>query len=111
MANSNRSVRAEYWQGVLEQFRQSDLSAPVFCKEKGIPIASFYQWRRRLQVSHVSSTNAIVPVKIIPVQFSSNTSTRLVQIITPSGFSLRIDPAMSADALAQLLRTIESSTE
>ena len=54
MANSNRSVRAEYWQGVLEQFWQSDLSAPVFCKEKGIPI------------------------------------------VTPSGFSLRIDSAMSA---------------
>ena len=38
----------EQWQALVDQQRDSGLSAPQFCKQEGIGYASFCNWRKRL---------------------------------------------------------------
>lgn len=38
----------EQWQGLVDQQRDSGLSAMQFCKQQGIGYASFCNWRKRL---------------------------------------------------------------
>lgn len=38
----------EQWQALVDQQRDSGLSAPQFCKQENIGYASFCNWRKRL---------------------------------------------------------------
>lgn len=38
----------EQWQALVDQQRDSGLSAPQFCKQESIGYASFCHWRKRL---------------------------------------------------------------
>lgn len=38
----------EQWQALIDQQRNSGLSAPQFCKQENIGYASFCNWRKRL---------------------------------------------------------------
>lgn len=110
MANSRGSAKAEYWQQMLSDHRQSGMTVKAFCAEKKISCPSFYQWKQRLQSKPVDpANNSIVPVKLIPMQSCTAASNRFVQILTPGGFSIRVDSSMRAEDLAELLRAIESS--
>lgn len=108
MASSVRSVKAEYWQGILDQFQQSGQTVQAFCTKKGLSIPSFYQWRRRLRGGDTTATG-LVPVKLLPA--TPRDAAVPIQIMTPNGFSLRVDSSIPTAALARLLRTVASSTE
>jgi len=41
----------EQWQALVDQQRDSGLSAPQFCKQEKVGYASFCNWRKRLSVS------------------------------------------------------------
>lgn len=107
MSESVRSERAEYWQGILDQFQHSGQTVPVFCTEKGVSVASFYQWRRRLQGNGECSKQSLVPVNLLPAIRLGGAVP--VQIVTPQGFVVRVDSTISAESLSELLRSIESS--
>jgi len=47
-ANSNNGDRAAYWQAVVDEQKNSGLSIPRFCEERGVVLSQFYYWRRRL---------------------------------------------------------------
>lgn len=103
------SSRAEYWRGLLEEFSQSGLTVQAFCTAKGVSVPSYYQWKRKLRGPEVESSQAIVPVRLIasPARIVASH----VQIVTPSGFVLRVDASVSPESLTQLLRCLESSIE
>ena len=44
----NKRRTPEQWQALVDQQRDSGLSAMQFCKQQGIGYASFCNWRRRL---------------------------------------------------------------
>ena len=46
----------EQWQGLVDQQRDSGLSAMQFCKQQGIGYASFCNWRKRLSEGPVSAS-------------------------------------------------------
>jgi hypothetical protein len=108
MASSVRSVKAEYWQGILDQFQQSGQKVQAFCTEKGLSVPSFYQWKRRLRRGD-GAAPGIVPVKFLPAP--PRAVAGAIQIVTPDGFVVRVDSSIPPEALAQLLRTVASSTE
>jgi len=45
---SGREARVARWRGLLEEFSHGDLSARVFCLERGVGYLRFRYWRRRL---------------------------------------------------------------
>jgi putative transposase len=48
----HRRTRNE-WQSLVQEQFDSGQSAKTFCTERGIGVASFYQWRKRLGSSEV----------------------------------------------------------
>ena len=39
--------RINYWKGIIEKYRESDLSVAEFCKEHNINSRQLYYWRKR----------------------------------------------------------------
>ena len=112
MISSNRTSRSEFWRQLLEEHRQCGLSVKAFCAGKNVSVPSFYQWKHKLQsASAASIRNSIVPVKLVSVEQTSPVPVCSVQIFTPSGFSVRVDSAMSREALTGLLSAIEASVQ
>lgn len=54
MRNYTRRT-ADQWQTVVNEQRESGLSAPRFCEHHNIGYASFCQWRKRLAEPNPSS--------------------------------------------------------
>lgn len=109
MESSNRSSRVEFWQDVLKQFVDSKLSVVDFCSQKGLSVPSFYQWKRKLlPVDKSPPVSAMVPVRIIPSNPAP--APQPVQIMTPSGFTIRFDSSMPSTRLAQLIAAIETGS-
>jgi len=44
--------RIDYWKGIIEKYRESDLSVAEFWKEHNISTGRFYHWRRRFSNEH-----------------------------------------------------------
>ena len=109
MASSVRSAKAEYWQGIVDQFQQSGQTVQAFCTEKGLSVPSFYQWRRRLRDGDAATASGIVPVKLLPA--ASNDLAESIQIVTPNGFVVRVSSSLPTETLARFLRTVTSSTD
>lgn len=101
------SAKSEYWQGLLDQFQQSGQTVQTFCTEKGVSVPSFYQWKRRLR-GEVAASSGIVPVRFLPEPRRAASDS--IQIVTPNGFVVRVDSSMSAESLAQLLRTVAAAS-
>ncbi len=58
MKSSSRSRHsAEYWQKIIAEFQQSELSGAKFCKLHNIAYASFCQWRQKLNHSSSEKMN------------------------------------------------------
>ena len=109
MESSKRSARAEFWQQALQQFTESKLSATDFCSQKGLSVQSFYQWKRKLlSADGPPSVNAMVPVRIIPSCPAS--VPQPIQIMTPSGFAIRVDSSMPSNQVAKLIAAIEAAS-
>ena len=110
MESSKRSSRVEFWQDVLKQFVDSKLSVIDFCSQKGLSVPSFYQWKRKLlpPPAKTPPVSAMVPVRIIPS--NPTPSPQPIQIMTPSGFTIRIDSSMHSTQLTQLIAAIEAGS-
>ena len=116
MDRLNRSAKAEYWQQLLNEQTASGLTACAFCIEKVLAVQSFYQWKRKLlqpsrpkgnPVLVKPAVQSLVPVRIVA---SAPKPTSLpIQIVTPSGFSVRVDSSMSPSEIAHLVASIEVS--
>ncbi len=91
----------EQWQVIVDEFQQSGLSAPQFCKEHAVQYASFVKWRRRL--NPVQRKNS----KLIAVSKQKVTAdTRQHALIVcqlPSGHRLQWDTTVSPHYIAQLI--------
>ncbi|MFN9413887.1 MAG: IS66 family insertion sequence element accessory protein TnpA [Pirellula sp.] len=116
MDRLNRSAKAGVWQLLLNEQAASGLTARAFCIQKGLAVQSFYQWKRKLlqpigprdnPVLVKPSVQSLVPVRIVA---SAPKPTSLpIQIVTPSGFSVRVDSSMSPSEIAHLVASIEVS--
>jgi hypothetical protein len=116
MDRLNRSAKAEYWQQLLNEQAASGLAASAFCIQKGLAVQSFYQWKRKLlqpirpKDNHVlvkPAVQSLVPVRIVPS--NPRPASLPIQIVTPSGFSVRVDSSMSPTEIAHLVASIEAS--
>jgi hypothetical protein len=77
-----------FGKNVLQQFAESKLSAVDFCSQRGLAVQSFYQWKRKLlPIDKPPPVSAVVSVRIIPA--FPKPSPHAIQIITPSGFTIR----------------------
>jgi transposase-like protein len=97
MANRCQPAKRQAWRERLERFTRADMTVAEFCAEEGVSVASFYQWRRKLE----SDSQAHVPApKFVPLELpaaSPATSTTVMQVDLPGGVRVRFEVTGSQD--------------
>ncbi len=120
MANKNRSAeKAAFWRLAVTEFERSGLTVRAFCVREGLAEPSFYAWRRTLQKrrapqSQTADAPELVPVKVIESSGSPancDAPSRLLEIVTPTGFTLRFPPEIERQQLGALLSAIAGCKE
>ena len=106
----SRAERARYWREVMEEHSRSGLAVPAFCKERGISVPSFYQWRRKLQPAAEPAAATLIPVKLVSSAGQQPAGRGCIQILTPAGMSLAVSSAMAEEELVKLLRAINEAS-
>src|SRR5262245_20398624 len=100
-----RDERSEQrWRRRISQWRASGLSVRAFCARHGLPIASFYNWRRVLE-RRAAEDPAFVPVQVVadttPAQASA------LEVVLVSGCTVRVAPGFDTETLRRLLAVLE----
>ena len=98
MSQRTRRSQAE-WQALIEQQKQSGLSAAAFCREQGVLAKSFYRWRSRLQVDRDSAF-----VRVVPQSHVQHTPTG--RILLEHGASRVMLEVCDPQWLAELLKAL-----
>ncbi len=94
--------RARNWATVIQECNSSGLSNREFCRQRGIAEKSFYYWQRKLRQQIVESAApqlvqldpAPVPDDMLQIQYR--------------GAELKLPAGVDMDAVAALLRSIQS---
>ncbi len=110
----SRSVEKErFWQGVLKEQAKSGLTVKAFCRQRGVSVPSFYAWRRKLRkrksdiAGQEDAPPRMVPVTVLPPVPAVREIGRVpVEIVTPRGFTLRVDRTFSPADVAELLQVV-----
>lgn len=68
----SNNERRQFWQMVIETWRNSGMSVTKFCKAEGLSEAAFYNWRKRL--SSITSQ---------PVEPSESNSSAFIKVALP----------------------------
>lgn len=108
--------KQRYWKSVLVDFEKSGLSGQAYCTAKGISYTAFASRRRRL----VSSGSAgggresakqveFAPVTLKPSHAEPAPTSRaeLLEIVFPTGVTLKVPAGYSASTLAEVLSILE----
>jgi transposase-like protein len=89
---------------MVEQFRRSGLTRAAFSRQHGIPLATLNWWLAKTK----RASNLPVPVVLSEVRLASPAATPnlawAMEVISPSGLTVRCREALPVRDLARLLR-------
>ena len=94
--------RAQQWAMVVQECAASGLSNREFCRQRGIAEKSFYYWQRKLRTQIIETAAP----KLVPLQPSPESEDMLH--IQYQGAELKLPTGVNMDAVAALLRSIQS---
>lgn len=95
------------WRGLISEQTESRESAAKFCRERGIPVWQFYDWKKRLVEAEAGS---FVPVELKPAERATYSSfgDKAIEIRLKRGRSLVVAPGFDGSHLRALLAVLES---
>ena len=100
------AVRDEYriqqWAVLIQECSASGLTNKEFCRQRGISEKSFYYWQRKLRQQIVEATSPQL------VQLEPQPETEDLLQIQFRGAELRLPGSVDLEAVAALLRSIQS---
>ena len=94
--------RAQTWAMLIQECNNSGLTKREFCQQRGISEKSFYYWLRKLR-SQMAEAAGPQLVRLDPVPVSED----MLQI-QYRGAELKLPSGVDIDAVADLLRSIQS---
>ena len=112
MGKSRRRSEGEsFWRSMTDQQRASGLSVRQFCRGQRLSESSFHYWTRKLgsaqsKVQTAERDSTIVPVQIVDSDNIDDQS--MIEILIPSGITLRCSAALDRQAIASLISAIQS---
>ena len=92
------------WRRRIEQWQASGLSVRDFCARHGLATASFYNWRRVLQL-RAAEKAAFLPVQVVVDAVPDRASA--LEVVLAEGRAVRVAPGFDAATLRQLLAVLE----
>jgi len=109
LTSNKRGRKRATWQKHIEEWQQSGLSQQKYCGEKGIALATFGYWRRKLKTEQPEKPRfypLIVAAEEPPEQKDSgNAALRLV--LGEQRFTIEIGESFSPIVLEKLVTTLE----
>jgi predicted type IV restriction endonuclease len=97
------------WRGLVSEQVASGKSVSAFCRERGLRVWQFYEWKKRLRKPDAAAFVAIAFSKAkTPAQQTAHT-TRIsgIEIRHRRGWSLIVEPGFDAGHLHRLLSVLE----
>ena len=94
--------RAQTWAMLIQECNNSGLTKREFCQQRGISEKSFYYWLRKLR-NHMADAAGPQLVQIDPVHVPND-----ILQIQYRGAELKLPSGVDVDAVAALLRSIQS---
>ena len=98
-------IRDEYrqiqWAVVIQECKASGLTNKEYCIRHGLSEKSFYYWQKKLRTQIVASAP-----ELVPLEMSSPVEEELQ--IRYRGAELKLPSSIDMDAVAALLRSIQS---
>ena len=98
------------WRGLLAEQRESGNSIAGFCRDRGLPVWQFYEWKKRLRQAETAS---FVAVELVASQTAAAVITPAavqsapIEIRLRSGRRLLVGPDCETDHLRRLLAVLE----
>ena len=95
------------WRGLVSEQTQSGQSAAKFCRERGVRVWQFYEWKKRLVEAEAAS---FVSIELKPAEglTCSSSGDKAIEIRLRRGRSLVVVPGFDASHLHALLAVLES---
>ena len=94
--------RTQMWTGLIQECKASGMTNKDFCIQRGISEKSFYYWQRKFREQVVeAATPQLVQIETV------SASTELLQI-SFRGAELKLPAGVDMDAVAALLRSVQS---
>lgn len=115
MAQTGNTERKYYWRELIERQRSSGRSIAAFCRESGVSVASFYEWKRKLRRQTPSARPSVKRTSFAPVQImaAQTTSSMVldgrVEVVLPDGVVLRVAAGCEERTLEVILTALATS--
>ncbi len=102
--------RKQYWMHLISEWQESGEPILSFCKERKLPISSFYQWRNRLYPDFPKrgykkvKTKAIAPL-FVPVEVKldkGKANTEETVLYYPNGCHLRLGKYFDLEMITKI---------
>jgi hypothetical protein len=97
-----RDEKREYWQAVLDLYRESGMGVKGFCEKEGVSIHQFGYWRKRLRETTVSQSDGFVAL-----QFADESSPQSIRVRIGS-FAVEVPAGFDGEDLKRVLVALAS---
>lgn len=115
MARSSNPELVRQWRERLQRFRHASVTVAEFCESEGYSVASFYQWRRKLQsaLPSVQPGASDRPASFVAVELLASTLRPEprpgLQIELPGGAIARLDHDATDEQQCRLIKNVVQS--
>lgn len=94
----------KFWQGHIGGWEKSGISQASYCRDKNIPLKSFWYWRKKFRGRKPPAT--FVPVAIKTSPFPSGLIGPSLKLLTRTGYGIEIGDGFNPETLRKLLDTL-----
>jgi hypothetical protein len=110
MVRGSDSAKMRVWRERLERFAKSDMKVKQFCTGEGVSVASFYDWRRKLE-NPSAGRDGQEDCDLEPSHLSGRTSRVFAPIVVspvPMPVSIRLPDGVQIDVPSENLAAVRT---
>ncbi len=93
-----------FWQAHIETWKQSGINQSAYCRNKSLPLKSFWYWKKKFRGRKPPVTFVPVAVKTSP--FPAGLSGPSLKLLTQTGYGIEIGDGFKPETLRKLLDTL-----
>lgn len=103
-----RIERRRFWEGVIGKWRLSGLSGRQFCRQEGIAVASFYNWRKKLADEKANKEPEVSDFLEVSISGTAASSAP-VELTLNRGSVIRISNSAQSDLLTRVFAALREA--
>ncbi len=108
-AKSNKE-RRQFWQMVIETWRDSGMPVSKFCKTEGLSEGTFYNWRKKLSGRHLQRNKHADPSPSAFIEVAMPKSNHApLELVLSSGHTLRISSTADNKTLSNVISVLRQA--